>query len=153
MSKFLAMSAADVRAMPNFDAEYYILLGEWRVKASALGTLKDDEMTLRKLLCDLTFTAPKEGSNVHAFGAGKKVPKWTMTHVITRKVDPDAINACLEVLRTTIGPAADETVRWKPELAIKAYKALTGEQQALLAPAITTAEGSPQLKYTQPDED
>ena len=118
VSRFVAMSAAEVRALPDFNTQYYILLNEWRAMASQLSTVKDDEMTLRKLLCELTFTAPKEGSNVHAFGVGKKVPKLTMTHVITRKVDPDAISACIEVLRATIGAAADETVRWKPELAI-----------------------------------
>ena len=148
MSKYLAMGVNEFRAMADYNDNYYTLLGEWRAKAIELSEAKDAEMHLRRLLCDLTFVDPTEGSNVHFFGNSKKASKLTMTHVIGRKVDPDAIGACLDVLRETIGPVADELVRWKPELATGEYKKLTDVQQQTLAPAITATPGSPQLKFT-----
>lgn len=148
MSKYLAMGVDEFRAMADYNANYYTLLGEWRAETIKLAEAKEAEMHYRRLLCDLTFIDPQEGSNVHCFGTSKKAAKLTMTRVVARKVDPDAIAACIETLRATIGANADEIVRWKPELAVTAYKALTGEQQALLAPALTTSDGSPQLKFT-----
>ena len=148
MSRFVAIGVDELRALPDYNTAYYELLGDWRAAQGALAEAKDTELTLRNLLCAVTFIEPTEGSNVHYFGDSKKAAKLTMTHVINRKLDAAAIGTCLDTLRATIGARADEVVRFKPDLAVGEYKKLTGEQQMILAPAMTTSVGTPQLKFT-----
>jgi hypothetical protein len=148
MSIYLAMGLDEFRQQPGYGNHYWALLGEWRAAKLQLEEVKDAELHYRRLLVGATFDAPTEGANVHLFGADKKAAKLTMTHVINRSVDPAAIGQCLAELRKTIGDTADTVVAFKPSLVIGAYKKLTDAQQAILAPAVTSAPGTPQLKFT-----
>ena len=152
MHDFTQMTSGAMRELPDYNEQYYTLLGEWRADVAALAKLKADEMAKRLLLVALTFPSPVEGTQHHVFGDARTAAKLTLGHVITRTVDPAAIGTCLATLRETIGATADSIVKFKPELAITAYKALTGEQQAVLAPAITSKPGSPQLKFVDAKE-
>jgi hypothetical protein len=152
MHDFTQMTSGQMRALPDYNTQYYVLLGEWRADVAALAKLKADEMAKRLLLTTLTFPSPVEGTQHHVFGNAKTAAKLTLGHVISRTVDPAAIGACIAALRETIGAGADAVVKYKPELAIKEYKALTAEQQAVLAPAITSKPGSPQLKFVEAKE-
>lgn len=147
MSIYLAMDANEFRKQSDYNGHYWTLLGIWRAEKIKLDEVKANEMYYRKLLTDLTFPDPTEGSNTHTFGSGRKAAKLVLKHTINRTVDADAISGCLETLRKTIGADADDVIRFKPELAITAYKALTAEQKALLAPAVTAKPGSPQLEF------
>ena len=65
---------------------------------------------------------------------------------LTRKVDADLIQELaaehgLNNLLTTV-------CRWKPELEIKAWKALSDEHRAALSKAITTTAGRPSFAIT-----
>lgn len=141
------MTATDIMASRDAKELYYETLDAWRQDVITLASIKEREMRLRLLLVNLTFTDPTEGTNTHLFGDNRKAAKLTMTQPISRKVDPAAIKQCLDELRKTRGDAVDELIRWKPDLAVTEYKALTPEEQAILAPAITSAPGTPQLKF------
>lgn len=152
MSAYLEMDIDAFRAQDDYTTHYWTLVGLWRAKKIELDSAKADELHYRLLLGKATFADPVEGSNVHCFGDSKKAAKLTLKQTINRTVDPAAIGQCIETLRETIGAAADAIVRWKPDLAITNYKALTDTQRAALAPAITAKPGTPQLEWTDAKE-
>ena len=152
MSIYLTMGIDEFRAQSDYNTHYWNLVGEWRAAKIKLEEAKEAELHYRLLLGQATFAEPKEGSNVHFFGDNKKAAKLTLKQPINRKVDEAAIAHCLTSLRETIGAGADAVIRWKPELAITNYKALTDAQQLILAPAVTATPGTPQLEWTDSKE-
>lgn len=148
MTDYLALSPEEFGKLPDYPTHYWALLNLWLTEKDKLDRAKANELTYRTLLAAVTFSDPVEGTNNHLFGVGKKAAKLTMTYPINRNIDDAAIGPCLDMLRETIGAAADDVVKFKPTLAVGPFKKLTMEQQAILAPAITAAPGTPQLKYT-----
>jgi len=45
---------------------------------------------------------------------------------------------------------ADRLVKWKPELSLTEYKALTDEQRKMIDPCVTTTPGLPTIEVVEP---
>jgi hypothetical protein len=118
----------------------------WYEMQEQLAKLKVNEMLLRKRIVAKFFPTPKEGVNSHPLEAG-----WVM------KADCGIDRKIEEAVLTTLKPAfkeakisVDKLVRWKPELAVKEYRALNEEQRHLFDQALIIKPSSPQLEIVLP---
>lgn len=149
------LNVAGFLALPDRDANYWALLAQWQEEQDKLNAAKNREMHLRTMLVEVTFGANREeGSTTHIFVAPgsnvnpKNAAKLTVKQPYGRTLDPAAVTPALAALTASVGQAvADQVIRFKPDLSVSAYKALTAEQQLLIAPALTTKPGSPQLEF------
>jgi hypothetical protein len=120
------------------------LLAEWYKAQKDLAFLKAREAQLRSIIFKNKFPNPVEGTNT--------VIK--ATHVINRNVDIGSLDALRAAQQQEgyNGPKVnlDEVIRWKPELSVTAYKALTAEEQMFVDQALIVKPGSPQLEITIP---
>lgn len=121
-------------------------LAAWYDMTKNLKALQASEMLLRKKIFGALFPDPKEGVNSHALADG-----WVLkaTHKIDRKLD----TAALETLKASFrerGLNPDVLVRYKPELAVTPYKALTPEHQLIFDECLVIKPGSPSLEIVLP---
>ncbi len=114
----------------------------WTKAKAELAKAKDREMDLRKSISKELFPAPTEGVNTHELGKGYKIK---MTHKLNRTIDEASLSSVLERL-----PNAEECVKYKPELAIKKFKALSDEDRLIFEECLVTKPGAPALELVIP---
>jgi hypothetical protein len=129
------------------------LLAEWYKAQKDLAFLKAREAQLRSIIFKNKFPNPVEGTNTVALDDGTSAV-IKATHVINRNVDIGSLDALRAAQQQEgyNGPKVnlDEVIRWKPELSVTAYKALTAEEQMFVDQALIVKPGSPQLEITIP---
>jgi len=121
-------------------------LNEWFLAQEELAKIKDREMALRKRIARTYFPNPVEGTNTAPLSEG-----WVMklTHKIDRKLDiPVLTNLADEFLKAEL--PLGMLVKNKPELDLKAYRALPDEKRAMFERAMTIKPGSPSLEIVKP---
>lgn len=121
-------------------------LSSWYSMAKQLEALQASEMLLRKKICNGLFPDPKEGVNSHALPDGYVVK---MTHKIDRKLDPAALDTLKQSFRDR-GLNPDVLVRYKPELAVTPYKALSPEHIHIFDECLIIKPGAPSMEIVQP---
>ncbi len=98
-------------------------LERWYVMQEQLKKLKDEEVALRRKIFKTFFPTPTEGTNSHSLPDSYLLKA---DYKIDRKVDEPALNTNTPALRE-LGVDPDKLVRWKPELAVKEYRKLQGD--------------------------
>lgn len=127
---------------------------EWAKAKKLLDKYKEAEAVARKALVDAAFpNGLSEGTNTLPL-AGKW--KLKVTGVVSRSVDEAALEAIKQRIAEKFdGYDAGQLIKWKPELAVTAYKDLVKTQPKiakLFDNALTikgTGETSPQLKIEE----
>lgn len=129
-------------------------LAEWYRLKEELTRVKASEMLLRTKIYHALFKDPVEGTNSIPLNDG-----WVMKakRVINRSIDQAALlvnsqedpETHMSVL-TAHGINPANLVVWKPELALKAYRELTAEQQAIFNECLVIKDGSPDLSIVLP---
>lgn len=101
-----------------------------------MAVAKDREMALRKELAD--FIVPGYGRGTHTVTVDTEVAfyKAKLVGKLNYKVDE-------EKAKENTFPGL---VKWKPELSLTAYQALTDEQQKVANEMLTITPGVPELK-------
>lgn len=118
------------------------LITKWIEADTARAKWVAEEMRLRKELAEALFTNPVEGSNNKIkVGHGKAIQ---MTYKINRSVDKKVLDELRE--KPNIAPLIASVIKYKPELKITEFKALTADDVKLLAPAIIEKPGAPDLE-------
>lgn len=116
-------------------------LYEWFQLDEQLRDLKTREIALRKEIFAELFPEPKEGTNKVAVPGNAQL---VATFPYNYKVDADSVEAALKHV-----PKAkqDTLVKWKPELAISVYRALSKKAMTdFTAECLTITPGTPSLK-------
>lgn len=123
------------------EAAYQELQSWWRQQVQ-LRALKTAEVLKRKDLTKFYFAKPRVGVNRLELDFGYDL---VFKHYLDYSVDEAAFTAVkgADWKKHKIDP--DDLVRWKPELNIKAYNALSTEQKRFVDEFITTKESTPQL--------
>lgn len=123
------------------ETAYQELQAWWRQQVQ-LRALKTAEVLKRKDLTRYYFAKPTVGVNRLAMDMGFDL---VFKNYIDYTVDEAAFDQIKsgEWKKHKIDP--DELVRWKPELNVRAYNALSSEQKRFVDEFITTKEQTPQL--------
>lgn len=121
-------------------------LAQWYEMKKQQSALKASEMLLRMKIFKFFFPNPQEGAN-KAFdddrlGNGFKL---SATYPIDRKVDEGIFEAMKDKLKEA-GIQPQSIVKYKPELELKQYRALTDEQRHLVDQFLQIKPGSPQME-------
>jgi hypothetical protein len=130
-------------------------LVEWYRLKEELQRVKAAEFLLRQKIFKFYFPEPKEGTN--------KVDLKDGTGALLKavhKIDRTIEQGSLDALRTAIHAESSNLpklpisnlVRYKPELVLSAYRALTAEEQIIFDQCLIIKPGSPQLEITIPKE-
>jgi hypothetical protein len=121
-------------------------LNDWYDLQSKLAIIKDQEMELRKKIFSAYFPSPTEGVNTAPLSEG-----WVIkgTHKITRSIDEAMLLAKQDELLKE-GIAINDLIRRKPELNLKAYKALPDRASLLFSQVLDIKPGSPSLEIVKP---
>lgn len=130
----------------------------WWETQQQLSKLKATEALLRNKIFKHWFPAPVEGTNSLPLPDGF-VAKGV--YKINRDVDEAALKLYTSsqvVEGVPAGPSVfeahqisvDALIRYKPELNIRAYRALTDEQRKIFDQALTIKVGMPDLKISPP---
>lgn len=119
----------------------------WYRVDQELAAIKTRELELRKALFARSFPTPTEGS------ANNKLPLaegWILQgdYKINRSVDEAVVSALYKGDNTRA--LAERVFRWKPELNLKEYNALSPEDKLLVADAVTEKPGTPALEIKLP---
>ncbi len=128
------------------DKEYLAKVAEWAGLGPQLWALKAREMELRKELFAFAFPNPLEGTN-----KADLPENWLLkgTYKLDRSVDEAAFNAIKDQLRAiNINP--DPLVRFKPELAVRDYKALSEQARGIFDQCLLIKSGAPSLELVPP---
>lgn len=134
------------------------VLAQWYGYVKELQRLKAAEMLLRQRIFRLYFPDPREGTNTAVLPDTYQLKG---THVINRKVIEESMQAlCYRAPNPDgtfqpskleqAGVRVDMLIKWKPELAISAYRELTEEQRHLVDQMLLIDQGSPSLKIEPP---
>lgn len=129
-------------------------LAQWYKMKQELGRLKSAEALLRAKIAKFFFPAPVEGSR-------NKVPlndgtgaQLQLDHTINRSVEIGSLDALRKEIAVEgyNGPKLnlDELVKWKPEVNMSAYRALTDEERLFFERALIVKPGSPSLDINIP---
>lgn len=114
-----------------------------------LDPLIDSEKKLRLAIVAILWPADKpenEGTQRVELGPGYKLKANVK---IDRKVLKDKIYGTLEYMKKS-GMPTDELINWEPQLNLKAYRALTAEQQKVIEEALEIKPASPTLELEEP---
>lgn len=135
-------------------------LTAWFELCKELDRVKAAEMLLRKRIFNAYFPAPKEGTNTVVLPDTYQLKG---VHPINRKVVEEAMQALC--YRPPLGPGAwgpskleeagisvADLIKWKPELAISAYRELTAEQMNLVDQMLLISPGTPALAIERPSK-
>jgi len=130
------------------DQEYLAKLYQWKTVADQLSLLKTQEMVLRKELFAVAFEEPLEGTNKAELPGG-----WTLKGVykLDRSIDEASFLAIKEKL-VSVGVSTDSLVRYKIDLVLKSYKALSDATRAIMDQCLVTKPGAPSLELISPKE-
>jgi hypothetical protein len=119
------------------------LLAAWFAADKLMRQTKAEELRLRNLVGGLFFTKPKEGTNDAEVndGTGAVVK---LKQPITRNVLPEELAKLERTIGTNNRRSAivSECIKYKPELVLSAYRALTDEERAWLDGALEIKEGT-----------
>jgi hypothetical protein len=114
---------------------------QWQAIKRQLSALADQELELRLSIFAAAFPTPKEGANSRLLADGAKLKA---EYPFNRKVD-DIIWRPIRARLIADGIDADEIVRYKPDLAIGAYKKLAPDIRRKVDKAVTAKPGRPSL--------
>jgi hypothetical protein len=128
-------------------------LKEWYTLKQQIDELKNKEVVLRQFIFNGIFPKPEEGINKHDINDGSGAV-LKATHVINRKVQEDALEDLSDSLQVVDANLPqldlDKLVKWKPEVSIKEYRALTDEQRNLFDQVLVIKPGMPSLEIVIP---
>jgi len=118
----------------------------WNAASEELARAKNVEMLLRNRVFKGKFPAPVEGTN--------SVPLLNdyvlkATYKMNRTVELEAISTLADDLREA-GINTTELIKYKPELDVKAYKALNADQRQVSDMCLTVKPGTPSLEIVLP---
>lgn len=130
----------------------------WYTVKKELDALKAKEMLMRQRIFKSFFPSPKEGANIAILPDAFQLKG---VHTINRKIVEESMQALCyrpQIGDGVFGPSKLEEagvspqaiIKWKPELAIAAYRELTEEQRHLVDQMLLIDAGSPQLKIEAP---
>lgn len=119
-------------------------LARWASVAVQLGKLKTEEASLRKELFDEGFPEPAVGTNYIDLANDYRLKG---IHKLSYKVDEQALSATLEQLPEHV---AAMLIKYKPDLVLSAYKALSDEDKCTMGEALTIKPGMPTLEIVAP---
>jgi hypothetical protein len=133
-------------------------IAAWYKAKRELDALKAKEMLMRQHIFKAFFPTPKEGTNTVVLPDTYQLKG---VHTINRKIVEEAMQALCyrpQLAEGVFGPSKLEQagispttiIKWKPELAIGAYRELTEEQRHLVDQMLLIDAGSPQLKIEPP---
>jgi hypothetical protein len=134
-------------------------IAKWRDAKIAATKAVADEKALRAAMVALCFPDPKIGTNNLDIGRG-----YTLKFVrsLNYKLDTKDVDAttglsntdrALDIIRSTgnDGPfIADRLVKWKPELSVTEYKALSDTHKKIIDKVVTTSDASPEVEMVPP---
>lgn len=122
-------------------------MSEWFDLTQQLETIKARELQLRNELFAESFADPVEGAahNKRELGDG-----WILQgdYKINRTIDQAVVSTLAKGDNTA--PLIDKLIRYKPELVLKEWKALSDEDKVLVADMVTEKPGTPGLKIVKP---
>ena len=131
------------------------LLIQWQQAKQQLETAKAKELELRNIIVnDLGLFDPnkEKGTERYKLGNGwelkaEKKLNWTTYAEVQGVHIETAIN---KIAETAGRMAADELVKFKPEIKISIYEKLTAEEQKLINPFLSHKAGTPSLELIAP---
>jgi len=128
-------------------------LKDWYQAKDELGRLKSKEALMRTRIFKFYFKDPVEGVNTAEIddGTGAVIKGQ---YVLNRTVDPGALDALRTAMQTEGANVPkinlDKLVKWKPEVAVSEYRALTDEERNFFDQALIVKPGSPQMEIVIP---
>lgn len=119
---------------------------DWYTASEELAALKNREMLLRRKVFEGKFPEPVEGTNSEPLQDG-----WVLKckYGYNRTPDMEAFSTLADELRAA-GVVLETLIKYKPELAITAYRELTKEQQQLVDQCLIVKPSSPSLEIVMP---
>jgi uncharacterized protein (DUF2252 family) len=123
------------------------LVGAWFTADKVLEHAKIQELAAREKVQQAIFPSEKKGTryenidNTHRL-KGEFKQYYTAKSLIGSKTYDDLLEA-MEKLSPT---AQTLLLRWKPDVSITAYKALTEEEHKIIDPFITITDGKPSFE-------
>lgn len=123
------------------------IVSAWLESKAALVAAQAEEMKQRRAIIDTFMASQSEGGKTYKIADSKN--KLSATIVVNRSIDEGTLYALQSQLLED-GINVEALVRYKPELNIKAYKALTEDQRNVFDQVLTIRDGSPQLSYQEP---
>lgn len=126
--------------------DYLAKLTLWQQTKAQAEQLTATERRLREELFSVAFPAPTEGTNNIDLPEG-----WKLKGVlkINRTLDEAALPAVMEAVRgMNFNP--DPLVKYKPELALRDYKALPENVRHVFDAALTIKPGLPTIELVAP---
>lgn len=111
----------------------------WRKTVVELEAIKKLELELRNELACL-FHEPKEGINSLTVEGGV----LKLNHKFNRRIDEASLDAVMGEME--IG-AREGLIAWKPNLALKKYKALSEDQRRIFDQTLTIEPATPSLEF------
>jgi hypothetical protein len=121
-------------------------LNNWYTLNEQLAQIKEQEMELRKKIFGSYFPTPVEGTNIAELSAGYIIKG---KRVISRTVDAENL-VTMRPMLTQEGIAVDSLIKYKPELILPAYRALSEEQRLKFDNVLTIKDVSPALEIMKP---
>lgn len=118
----------------------------WYKLQDELSKIKAAELELRKKIFAGKFINPTEGTNTVPLSDG-----WVLKgqYKIDRKVD-EALLVTLEPILKQNKIPVKELINYKPELALRNYRDLSDEQQAIFDQVLVIKVGTPSMEIVKP---
>lgn len=135
------------------------LLMDWRAKKAVLEAAKKAELEARLQIVEMLHDPSRSGSTEttdlgHGYKLKIKVPVYYgFVKNSDDKLDLDKIEHILETIETDseYGKiAAQNIIRWKPELSVTEYKNLQVKYRLLIDDVLVTSEGTPSVELIEP---
>ena len=122
----------------------------WLQAKDELAAAEARELELRKLILEKAFPDIEAGTNNLALSAG-----WLLKAVqrLYHKLDPKLTPPALKKLEAEgeVGQLlAGRLIKWKPDLVVTEYKALSGKQRGYFVKALTISPGQASLELVPP---
>ena len=118
----------------------------WSEAAEQLAAIKNTEMLLRNRVFKGKFLNPVEGTNSTPL-LNNYVLK--ATYKLNRTIELEAVSTLADDLHKA-GINTTELIKYKPELDIKAYKALNEDQRKVFDMCLIVKPGTPSLEIVLP---
>jgi len=132
------------------------LLVDWQAAKENLDAAKEAELKLRDRIVfetDLFDDTKDKGTQSVDLGNGWKVKavkkiNWTTASELS---DGTPIDHALDLIAASAGRmAADELVKFTPEVKLSIFAKLTKEEKAIIEPFLTSKPGTPSLELVPP---
>jgi hypothetical protein len=131
----------------------------WRDAKAAAASAVIAERNLRAEMVALCFPEAKIGTNNLDIGQGYKLKYVKSLNYKLDTGDVDAVTGlsntdrALDTIRSTGNEGAfiaDRLVKWKPELSLTEYKALSDTFKKIINTVVTTSDASPEVEMVPP---